>query len=286
MILKLDPRLPLVWRSPSSVQLGIDPPVVRLDDVTETQERMLAALAVGVSDPGLTMIARGAVAERDALLKTLAPALAPAERHSSTATVAVSGTEPLVSAVTSVLAESGIRVLAAADADELTSADPDLAIVEGHFVLAPELHGLWLRRDVPHIPVVFSDTGVEVGPVIEPGQGPCLLCLELHHRDSDPAWPAIAAQLLGRRSRAASAVLVAAATATVSRLVVGRLAGGAGAAVSVRIDGATGVAVERVWEAHPDCGCRGIQFLMEEEVSPTRPGIGSPSGPRLAPVFR
>jgi hypothetical protein len=35
MILRLDPRFPMVWRTPTSVQLGIDPPLVILDPVTE-----------------------------------------------------------------------------------------------------------------------------------------------------------------------------------------------------------------------------------------------------------
>lgn len=289
MILKLDPRLPLVWRSPSSVQLGVDPAVVRFDDVTDMQERILAALAVGVSEPGLAMIAREAIEERDAMLERLAPALAAPERVEARPTVAVSGTEPLVTAVSTVLAESGIRVVAAADPDELTVASPDLAILEGHFVLAPELHAFWLRRDVPHIPVVFSDTGVEVGPVIEPGDGPCLLCIELHRRDADPAWPAIATQLLGRRSRAASAVLVAEATATVSRMTVRRLDTGTPPARSVRIDAASGDVLSRDWAVHPECGCRGIQHLVSAGADPAgrgRPGSDSAAGPRLAPAFR
>ncbi len=78
MILRLDPRLPIVWRSPSSVQLGVDPPVVVLNEVTEIQERILAALAVGVSEPGLTMIAQGHLDQRDDLLRRLVPALVPA----------------------------------------------------------------------------------------------------------------------------------------------------------------------------------------------------------------
>ena len=49
MILKLDPRYPVVWRSPSSVQVGIDPPIVVVEDLTSGQERLLAALGPGVS---------------------------------------------------------------------------------------------------------------------------------------------------------------------------------------------------------------------------------------------
>lgn len=290
MILRLDPRLPLVWRSPTSVQLGIDPVVVVLDDVTETDERMLAALVVGVSDSGLAMIAGARTDERDALLAALGPALGAAPTSPVAGTVAVHGSESLVTAIASTLARSGIDVVTGPDAASLAEQRPDLAVVAGHFVLAPELHALWLRRDVPHLPVVVGDSGVLVGPVVEPGAGPCLLCLELHHRDRDPAWPAIATQLLGRRSRGESPVLVMEAAAAASRLVLERLdaAGGAAVAASVRIDAATGAREVRAWQRHPDCGCRGIAHLLgrdgSEATSPARPGTGWASAARSGPA--
>ena len=36
MVLRLDPRLPLVWRSPTSLQLGISRPVVVLEKASDT----------------------------------------------------------------------------------------------------------------------------------------------------------------------------------------------------------------------------------------------------------
>ena len=77
MVLKLDPRYPLVWRSPSSLQLGVDPAIVTLHDVSETTERLIAALVAGVGLPGLTMLARGRLAERDELLRLVEPVLLP-----------------------------------------------------------------------------------------------------------------------------------------------------------------------------------------------------------------
>ena len=286
MILRLDPRLPLVWRTPASVQLGIDPVVVVLDGVTELDERMLAALVVGVSDSGLAMIAGARTAERDALLAALGPALSTAPLAPLTATVAVHGAESLVSAIATTLAQSGIDVVTGPDAASLAEQHPALAIIAAHYVLPPDLHGVWLRRDVPHLPVVLGDAGMTVGPLIEPGSGPCLLCLELHRRDLDPAWPAIAAQLLGRRSRAESPVVVMEGAAAASRLALERLTAGAGAAASLRIDAATGRREVRTWLRHPDCGCSGIAHLLgrETEVSPAQPGTDWASAARRAPA--
>lgn len=301
MILRLDPRLPIVWRSPSSVQLGVDPPVVVLNEVTEIQERILAALAVGVSEPGLTMIAQGHLDQRDDLLRRLVPALVPAlvgaagsaagsAEPASAPTVAISGDGPAVSAIADALAASGARVLMGTHAADLADSAPDVAIVTAHHVLAPALHALWLRRDVPHLPVVFSDTAVLIGPMVEPGVGPCLLCLELHRRDADTAWPAIATQLLGRSSRLVAPALMLEAAAAACRTTLGRLAAGADTAfTSTRIDGDTGQRREFEVQPHPECGCRGIQRLLERETAgraprPGRQGIDWAAAARRAPA--
>ena len=293
MILRLDPRLPLVWRNPTSVQLGIDPAVVILDEVTSTDERMLAALVVGVSDSGLAMIAGAHTAERDALLNALGPALLSVPAATVTATVAVHGSESLVVAIASTLAHSGIDVVTGSDAAALAQHCPTFAILAAHYVFPPELHALWLRRDVPHLPVLVSDTAVVVGPIVEPGSGPCLLCLELHRRDRDAAWPAIATQLLGRHSRAETPVLVAEGAAAACRLALEWFAPpgptAAGAAASVRIDAQSGRREVRSWQVHPECGCRGIAHLMgreQGELRPRQPGTDWASAARLAPAAR
>lgn len=282
-ILRLDPRIPIVWRTPTSVQLGIDPPVVRIDDVSEDQERLLAALSVGVSRDGLAVITRCRPDERARLLRQVAPALLTTTRVGEPATIAVSGSDSLVSAVSGVLAGSGLRTLVAADSAELSETSPDLAVIAGHHVLAPESHGTWLRRDVPHLPLVLGDAAAVVGPLIEPGAGPCLTCLELHRTDADPAWPAMASQLLGRRSRAESAVLVTEAAAAVGRLVLDRLREGPAAVTSIgtalRIDAVTGSRSVRQWHPHPRCGCLGIGSLV---ATAGRRGTGWASAARLA----
>ena len=310
MTLRIDPRLPLVWRSPSGVQVGIDPAVLRIDDVTEAQARMLAALAVGTSPSGLLVVAGGrtpdANRQRDELLHLVAPALQPAPPVSR-GTVAISGSATLAAAIAGLLADRGVTVLLAADAAELADAAdaadladtadsrPDLAIVVGHFVLAPQLHAVWLRRDIPHLPVVVGDTATVVGPLVEPGKGPCLLCLELHHRDADWAWPAIATQLLGRRSGIETAILVAETAAAAARMAIDRLQRPTGgrAAESVRIDAATGEKLWRGWQVHPECGCGGIPNLEPEPdpersstrtIRPARPGIDWANAARLAPA--
>lgn len=286
MILKLDPRWPLVWRSPTSLQLGIDPPIVTLDNVTETQERVLSALAVGVSDAGLGIVSRGRLDETRELLELIAAAMLVPPDTREPVLVAISGAGALVAELGRTLGASGVHTVIAGRADDLLDQGADLAVAIGHFVLPASVHSLWLRRDVPHLPVVFSDTGVQIGPVVEPGIGPCLRCLELHRRDTDPAWPAVAAQLLGRGGSAESALLVIESAAAAARLVLGRIEReAAGASVSLRIDAATGDRNWREWVAHPDCGCLGITALVDSErvVTARQQGTGWAGAGRRVP---
>lgn len=259
MILKLDPRWPLVWRTPTSVQIGVDPVRVRLDDVSEIEERMLSALVVGVGLPGLHMIGHG---DATGLVARLEPVLIAEEAAPVARTVAICGTGAIVDELARAIASPTVWVVTGAEGSELVGHDPDIAVVIGHFVLAPSTHALWLRRDVPHLPIVFSDTGVTIGPLIEPGSGPCLLCLELHRRDGDEAWAAVATQLLGR-STGESATLVAEAAGAAARAITARLAGDVSRR-SVRIDEESGDRTHHEWQPHPDCGCRELSADQQE----------------------
>lgn len=80
MAIRLDPRLPLVWRTPDSLQLGVDRPPVVLSAVSRLDERLLDALGRGISRGGLDMIAatEGATpAHVTQLLDLVRPALLP-----------------------------------------------------------------------------------------------------------------------------------------------------------------------------------------------------------------
>jgi len=278
MVLKLDPRFPLVWRTPTSLQFGVAAPVVVLREVTTADEHMVSALTMGISRPGLTMVARACGAS-DAAVTDLLDRLAPALETRAAATghtVTLVGAGPTTRRIAEALEGAGVTVRVAADARAAGSEPCDLAIAVGHFVLAPELHGLWLRRDIPHLPVVISDTSVSVGPVVDPGAGPCLYCLHFYRTDADSAWPALSAQLWGRKSGSESALIVSEVAAVASRAALARLEAGhaASAHFSTEIDVDTGRATRREWLPHPECGCVGVSAAV-------RPGSGSPdAGPR------
>lgn len=232
------------------MQFGIDSPAVVLDDLSNAEERMIAALVSGVSRSGLEMIARESGAEEaeaHSLITAVGPALRP-PAAASLGTVTISGTGVTADQLAVALRGAGAAV--GGDIPELC-----LAIIVSHYVIEPELHGRWLRRDVPHLPVVYGDSVVRIGPIVEPGSGPCLFCLELHRRDDDPSWPAIASQLWGRTSAAETSIVAGEVAAIASRLALSRLRDGAGAAASAHLHVETGVVMRQHWQPHPECAC-------------------------------
>jgi bacteriocin biosynthesis cyclodehydratase domain-containing protein len=273
MAIRLDPHLPLVWRTPDSLQLGVDRPPVVLTAVSRLDERLLAALVQGVSRGGLDMIAaaEGATPAQVAqLLDLLRPALLPPREHGQAADdllprsarrgpVAVVGGGPTAERVADALGRAGHDVRMRRLADE---ADPDasLAVLVAHFAIAPAVYGRWAREDVPHLPVVVGDRHAVVGPLVEPGRTACCYCLDLHRRDADPAWPAIATQLLGRDSGSEAGLVPAELAALAARPADRLVTTGENALATHQavLDVRTGRVTRRASRPHPLCACRAL----------------------------
>jgi bacteriocin biosynthesis cyclodehydratase domain-containing protein len=288
MVLRLDGRFATVWRDPISLQIGVDPARVVLRDVSTAQERMIAALESGVSRSGLDMIASSSGASSTdvaALLRTLKLLLVVDEPVGATPRVSIVGAGQTVERIANTLALAGAQVsLSASVTETVTEEHCDLGIVVGHYVLDPDSYGFWLRRDLPHLPVVFGDESVMIGPMIEPGNSPCLYCLEHHRRDSDTSWSAIASQLWGRRARSETPLASTEVATRVARLVLARLESGRPAsrtmsARSFQLATLTGEVTRREWMPHPDCGCVAVPTNFGQTgLNADPPETGSPRG--------
>ena len=269
---RIDPAFPLVWRTPTDLQLGATTSRVVLRDAGELETGLIAALRHGASVSTLTTIGvgLGGTPERvGELLAELAPAfedapVATPDAHAHGArTVVVDAPGALGTRILADLAALGHEVLDLEGGEESEASDLDavvLAVLAADWVVPPAGHLRWLRRDVPHLAVVFDDAGVRVGPLVEPGRGPCLRCLELARRDGDAAWPVIAAQLAGRPAATRDARAMIEAAALVVASVDDRLRHGPGplATGSIRLDRAGSRALPRQHRhaPHPECGCR------------------------------
>jgi len=268
MVLRLAPDLPLLWRTPTSVQFGSDAPAAVLEDVSEGEDRLLATLAAGVSETGFAMLARSLEVSDErshALIEALRPVLA-SPPPDPLPRAAVLGDSPLARAVAALLASSGALGMP----DEAA-----LVVLVADWVLAPADYVPWLNRDVPHLPVVVTERAVSAGPFTEPGSGPCLYCVHLTRTDDDPSWPAIATQLLGRPGRELGALERTEAAAFIARRVLARLTAGEGSAVSWRLDSAGRVS-SREWARHPDCRCA-APAGSDWAAAPGRAGLVAPT---------
>lgn len=291
MILRLDPTVPIVWRSPTTVQLGVDPVICVFDGASAATERLLAALTVGAPESALPVVAETAgagVSFAYALLEAVRPALLPsggipavphpATRSPALLRVAVHGggaaarqfgavIDALGATLVSAIPDDGAR--GADDADD-ADATVDAAVLFGSYAIAPARHGVWLRRDVPHLGVTFGERSARVGPFVEPGVGPCLACVDLARGDADPAWPVVASQLTAQRAAAESdGGFTASVCLRVARIVLDRLLDGSrefvDRSLELRTDGG-----ERTVShpPHARCGCRALPEIAMADVLP------------------
>jgi len=285
---RIDPLLPLVWRSPTELQLGATPRVV-VRDPGEFETGLITALRHGASPATLQTIGTGLGGTPEAvhaLLELLAPAFeaAPAAEQPAAASapppaagtpaaarvhgradaaasarsprrVAVDAPREIGERLTGHLASLGYTPVLAADAEP---ADTSLAVIAAPWVISPARHLPWLRADVPHLAIVFDDEGTRIGPLVEPGSGPCLRCLELTRRDADAAWPVIAAQLAGRPAASCTPRAVHDAIALAAALVDDRLVHGSNPlrGASIRLGRPGEFVPPAQHRQHPECGCR------------------------------
>ncbi len=102
-----------------------------------------------------------------------------------------------------------------------------------------------------------------VGPLVIPGVTSCLACGDLHRRDRDAAWPAIAAQLRDTVGVADRPTLLATAALALSQVnrVIGAVRGSSDSEpplalnATLEFDVHAGSIVTRHWTRHPLCSC-------------------------------
>jgi hypothetical protein len=250
MVLRLDPTVPAVWRTPTSLQFGVSPVHAVLDDVGIGVERMISALEIGTTRRALEVL--GGV---DAAHRLLA-ALGPTVHDASTERDAVVHPEIRIrsGSIEAIRAQLLVLVPGATPGGAPGAIRPGLLVVD--HVVAPSEHLGWMRADRTHLAVVLGEASIVVGPLVRPGRTACLRCRDLHRRDADPAWPAIATQLLDRPAASGTApILLAEALSLGIRALMRGTGPAAETAVRILADG------ERVLEAlepHPECGCFGL----------------------------
>ncbi|MEY2698366.1 MAG: hypothetical protein RL720_322 [Actinomycetota bacterium] len=264
-MLKLNSDLPLVWRTPTSLQIGIDNPRALLPQLYPAEERFISALRTGFGDASLQTVANECGLTSDecsAFLRALGPALIPTSAQTSWR-ISLDGSGPLVDSLGLLLIASGHRVVRASAA---VSGKTDLAVVVGDYALEPHRPSGWLSRDIPHLPVVFTDESVRIGPLLGTRPAsltpaellPCEQCIELTHRDKDACWVAMVSQLVGTPAPSQTPLLNAEISGLIARWVQTPDAHPISSNTAIRINAKDGSKETLTFALHPDCACQAL----------------------------
>ncbi|MBF6364704.1 hypothetical protein IU433_29450 [Nocardia puris] len=271
----LHPRVTVLVRPSGTVQLGWDPErAVALDPPDLDTQAVLGFLRLldGLhTRPQILWLAGevGVPAERaETLLDAIDAAgllLHPRSDADRITTVRVHGRGPLSDAITAGLRRVAVRATRTnEDTPRLSATAPraDLVVLTDAVVADPRFVGALVVHRLPHLQVRVRDGKGLVGPLVLPGATSCLRCHDLTRADLDPAWPHLAAQLLGRVGHASPA-----ATAATAALALGELEAIVACSAertpatldaTLELDLDSQVLQRRHWAPHPDCGCRAL----------------------------
>jgi hypothetical protein len=269
----LDPALPVLLRPDGAVQVGWSPRrAVLIRPPRSLNAAGLATLLRAMHSPvSMSELQRQASGLSDGELGDLVGQLVtagvatrgPRQRAARSASIRVHGRGPLSELLLEGLRCSGARVKHSRQAHAaVTAAEADLVVLSDNLVTDPRMLRDLHSHGVAHLAVRVRDGIGLVGPLVVPGVTSCLGCADLHRRDRDAAWPAVAAQLrdtVGVADRATVLATAALALSQVNR-VIGAVRGSDPAPppalnATLEFDVHAGSIVARQWPKHPLCSC-------------------------------
>jgi len=271
-MLRLAPSHPPLWRTPTSVQFGIDDERP-LTGVQPWQERLLDELVSGIPDARLGPLARelgASDAEASAFLRRIHdwlvgdPSVSPPVRVELPADLPLEDERTLLAGMTG----AGLTVVDTARWPSPPPAEPVILVASR--LVDPHRAARLTANDVPHLPVELSGDRVVVGPLVVPGDTACLACVHAERRERDPDWPLVAAQLLARASVPTDPLLLVEAATLAARLLrtgdVGR---------SVVVSASDDRREFREHRPHGSCLCRSPEGIWSADA---------PDSPNAAPM--
>jgi hypothetical protein len=189
------------------------------------------------------------------------------QRTARSASIRVHGRGPLSELLIEGLRCSGARVKHSSQPHAaVTAAEADLVVLSDNLIADPHMLRDLHSQGVAHLAVRVRDGVGLVGPLVIPGVTSCLGCADLHRRDRDAAWPAVAAQLRDTVGVADRPTLLATAALALSQVnrVIGAVRGSESGPdpgppqalnATLEFDVHAGSIVARQWPKHPLCSC-------------------------------
>ena len=268
----LDPALPVLLRPDGAVQVGWSPRrAVLIQPPRGVTAAGLATLLRAMHSPvSISELQRHSdvsPGELDDLLAQLVTASVATrgarQRATRSASIRVHGRGRLSELLAEGLRCSGARIKQSNQPHAaVTAADADLVVLSDNLVADPRMLRDLHSQGVAHLAVRVRDGTGLVGPLVVPGVTSCLGCADLHRRDRDAAWPAVAAQLRDTVGVADRATLLATAALALSQVnrVIGAVRGAESEPptslnATLEFDVHAGSIVVRQWPKHPLCSC-------------------------------
>ena len=268
----LDPVLPVLLRPDGAVQVGWSPRrAVLIQPPRGVTAAGLATLLRAMHSPvSISELQRHSAltaGDLDDLLAQLVTAGVATRGHrqrpARSASIRVHGRGPLSELLAEGLRCSGARIKQSNQPHAtVTAADADLVVLSDNLVADPRMLRDLHSQGVAHLAVRVRDGTGLVGPLVVPGVTSCLGCADLHRRDRDAAWPAVAAQLRDTVGVADRATLLATAALALSQVnrVIGAVRGAESEPpmslnATLEFDVHAGSIVVRQWPKHPLCSC-------------------------------
>ena len=279
-MMRIDPALSLMWRTPTTVQIGFPTPVV-IAELTPVEEHLLVALRAGCNSTAFYGLGRTlGLSEQacDAFAARMRPSFE--TRRSSRLRVGIDGIGRCAETLVRLLSQSfDVRSVTAADVShERLAADtrvhsqqraraartsdgwrPEIVVIIANYALTGARAGVWLRREIPHLAVILGDRTSRIGPLVHAGDGPCLSCVEMHAMDADPARAAMLAQLYGKPCGGETALACAEISTVVARVLSAEVEGGLAAGEVLDLDGTTGLWTSGSTSTCSRCSCRALR---------------------------
>lgn len=277
----LDPAMPVLLRPDGTVQVGWDPRrAVRVRPPAGMSAAALAELLRCAQAPtalgDLATRAGRLAAVPDTELTALLDALVSAgvataggrPRSRRAPSIRIHGRGPLSDLLVQMLRCSGARLRHSTQPHAaILGAGTDLVVLADALVADPRLVRELHAERVPHLAVRVRDGTGLVGPLVIPGATSCLTCADLHRRDRDAAWPAVALQLRSTTGHADRATMLATAALALNQVerVMAAVRGTVAADdatppptlnATLELNLTAGSLVTRRWTRHPLCGCR------------------------------
>lgn len=271
MAYRLNPEYPQLWRNPHTLQIGYDRAVVVLADLADGYWYLLEALRHGIGLSGLTLLATEhhiSDTELRHFLEQLAPALLGGEALSTLAEEALPEllSEPVPNPALR-LQFDGVAEIIDQLARKLnqphpvrSAQAPQLTVLCERYLIPPALWQPHIHAGQPHLPVVFGDQSVTIGPLVIPGKSACLYCTYLWQAEEQPWLATLYSQTRSHRQNYESSLpsergpLFWIAIAELSWLLDSYRSGFPAAAESVQFY-TNGEVTRKTWQRHPDCYC-------------------------------